>query len=222
MLPPIEADEQLIAHGLYRQLRRGVPTKIQEFWSVHALADQATIWRSQLLYEGVMTISACYLLRNPAFRPVQLVFYWRWHDGREDMIEYRFQERHMTILHQNQVQDMILPAHFEVYGWHTVTENLVWRSYDQRRRGTQHMTLVLPGVHRGTLWPALAEMDVAYEQTQIAAGPGGPHSAQVFAVTMPEVGPQTLYLDQHGVPLRWALSSDEQLVVELQEYIRFA
>lgn len=219
MLPPVEADEQLVAHGLYRQVRQGMPTKLQEFWSMHSLPDEATIWRSQLLYDGVMPVSACYLLRDPQFRPVQMVFYWRWQDGREDLIEYRFMPRHMVILYEDQVQDMILPADYEVYGWHTVTENLLWGSYNQKALGWQALTLVSPGIQHGTLWPTLIEMRAEYQGSEILPGPGGPHPTRLYAVEMPDTGAQTLHFDNFGVPLRWVLS-EEQLTVELLEYVR--
>lgn len=219
MLPPIEADEQLMARGLYQQKRRGVATRMQEFWSVHALPDEATIWRSQLMFDGVMPVSACYLLRDPDFRPVQLVFYWRWQDGREDLIEYRFMPRHMTILYSDQAQDMILPAGYDVYGWHTVTENMLWGNYDYANRGWQELTLVAPGIHNGTLWPTLMQMRSTLQGSEIVPGPGGPHSARLFAIKMPELGEQTLHFDSYGVPLRWVLPQ-EQLTVELLEYER--
>ncbi|MBN2470468.1 MAG: hypothetical protein JXN59_07075 [Anaerolineae bacterium] len=219
MLPPVEADEQLMARGLYHQVRQGVPTGVHELWSAHALPDEATIWRSQLAYEGVSPFSACYLLRDPDFRPIQLVFYWRWQDGREDLIEYRFMPRHMSILHGDTIQDMILPASYEVYGWHTVTEHALWASYNRASRGWQSITLVTPGIQGGTLWPALMQVRAEYQRSEIMPGPGGPHSARQFAVEMEEMGAQSLYFDGYGVPLRWVLP-EENLVVELLEYER--
>ena len=42
-----------------------------------------------------------------------MVFFWRWQDGREDMIEYRLLPDHMTILYHGEEQEMILPAGYE-------------------------------------------------------------------------------------------------------------
>ena len=219
MLPPVEPDEQLIAHGLYQQVRDGHPTRLQEFWTVHGLPDRALIWRSQLLYNGVAPISACYLLRDPQFKPAQMVFYWRWPDGRDDLIEYRFAPGHMTILYRERAQEMILPVGYEVYGWHTITENFLWASYDRRVRGTQDFTLVVPGIHHGTLWPRLMFLQATHERSEILPGPGGPHSGFAFLVQMPEMGVQHLHLDDSGIPVRWVLP-EEGLTVELSEYSR--
>ncbi len=219
MLPPVEADEELIAHGLYQQLRRGQPTRVQEFWTAHSLPDGALIWRSQLLYDGVMPLSACYLLRDPGFRPVQMVFYWRWQDGREDIVEYRLMPGYVTVLHGEQMQDMILPAGYEVYGWHTITENFLWAGYDRAARGAQTLSVVTPGIQAGTLWPNLISIDACLAQAEILPGPQGPHSGLVFVLNMAEMGPQRLHFDEHGVPVRWVLP-EEELVVELAEYNR--
>lgn len=218
MLPPIEADEHLVARGLYRQVRQGTPTGVQEFWSAYALPDEATIWRSQLAHEGKPPFSACYLLRDPNFRPVQLVFYWRWQNGLEDLIEYRFMPRHMSILHGDDIQEMILPAGYDVYGWHTVTEHALWGNYDRAARGWQPLTLIAPGIQNGTLWPGLMQVRAEFQRNEILPGPGGPYSARVFAVEMDEMGEQALYFDGHGVPLRWVLPGE--LSVELLEYER--
>jgi hypothetical protein len=219
MLPPVETDEHLVAHGLYRQVRQGTPTKLQEFWSIHTLPDEASIWRSQWLYEGAMPVSACYLLRDPEFHPVQMVYYRRWHDGREDMIEYRFAPRHMTVLYRDQAQDMILPAGYEVCGWHTVMEHLWWGRYEQQLRGWQTLTCVAPGIHNGTLWPAMLRVDAELQRSEILPGPGGPYSTRVYALEVAGMGSRTVHLDPLGVPLRWAFP-EEQLVVELSEYVR--
>ncbi len=219
MLPPVESDERLAAHGLYQQFRQGEPTRFQELWSVHMLPDQATIWRAQLVYDQVLPVSACYLLRDPDFQPVQMVFYWRWQDGREDLIEYRFMGGYAAILYRDQVQDMILPADYDVYGWHTIMSSLLWRRYDYRRQGRQTLTLLGPGLARGTLWPSLLEMEATLERYEIVPGPAGPYRGKAFAIRMPGLGPQTLVLDPFGVPLRWALPADH-LAVELIEYKR--
>jgi hypothetical protein len=219
MLPPIEPDEQLVAHGLYQQVRQDKPTKLQESWSVHSLPDQAMIWRSQLVYDGVLPISACYLLRDPAFQPMQMVFYWRWPDGREELIEYRFSPQHVTILYGGQAQDMILPVGSQVYGWHTIMENLLWLGYDRQRGGSQTIRILAPGIHQGTLWPSFMTMEATFDRTEIMPGPGGPYKAAAFVAEMPGIGLQHLYFDEFGVPLRWVLH-DEQLRVELTEYRR--
>jgi hypothetical protein len=219
MLPPVEPDEQLIAHGLYQQIRDGSPTRLQEFWTVHGLPDDAMIWRSQLLYDGAMPITACYLLRDPLFQPVQMVVYWRWEDGREDLIEYRFAERFATIVYHNQTRDMILPASFEVYGWHTITEHLLWGRYNRTRGDWQTLNLVAPDIANGTLWPTVMTMQARLDRSQIAPGPQGPRQVSVFAVDMPEIGPQELHFDQFGVPVFWGLSS-QTLQVDLIEYAR--
>lgn len=218
MLPPIEVDESLVAYGQYRQVRQGKQTGVHELWTLHVLVDGASIWRSQRLHEDVMPVSACYLLRDPVFRPVQMVFYQRWQDGREDLIEYRFAARHMTILYRDQAQDMILPADYEVYAWHTVMEHQWWGRY-QRRHDLQNMTLVAPGIHTHTLWPVLLHMEADLQRTEILPGPDGPHSTRVFAVESPDFGPRTVHIDSAGVPLRWE-SAAELLTVELVEYVR--
>jgi hypothetical protein len=219
MLPPVESDELLVAHGLYEQKRQGESTKLQEFWSVHSLPDEAMIWRSQLIYDGLVPISACYLIRNPLSRPVQMVFYWRWPDGRDDMIEYRFALQHLTVLHQNQVQEMILPVDYQVYGWHTVTENLLWLGYNRTLGGQQTINMLAPGIQQGTLWPTLLQMNAEFDRVEIAPGLDGPFKAVSFFVDMPEVGAQRLYFDEFGVPVRWILPQ-EDLLVELVEYRR--
>lgn len=219
MLPPVEADEELVAHGLYQQLRRGQPTRIQEFWTAHSLPDGALIWRSQLMYDGAMPLSACYLLRDPVSRPVQMVFYWRWQDGREDVIEYRLMPEYVTILHGGEMQDMIVPVGYEVYGWHTITEHFLWAGYNRVVRGEQTLTVVTPNIQAGTLWPYLMSIDVALAQAEILPGPQGPHSSLVYALRMAEMGPQHLHFDTHGIPVRWELP-EEDLVVELAEYSR--
>ncbi len=219
MLPPIESDEHLEAYGLYRQIRQGEQTRIQEYWTLHTLPDSAAVWRSQLLFDGVAPISACYLLRDPAGRPVQMVFYWRWPEGGDDLIEYRFAPRYMTVLHQDQQQEMILPAHFEVYGWHTITEHLLWMQYDYQRAGQQTFTLICPGIQHGVLWPATIRMQAALIRREIMPGPGGPHQAAAFALEVADMGGQTLHFDEYGVPLRWTLP-EENLIVELIEYAR--
>lgn len=219
MLPPVQPDEALLARGLYQQHRRGQPTEVHERWSIYSLPDGALIWRSELHY-GPALLSACYLLRDPDFRPAQMVFYWRWQDGRQDLIEYRFMPRHALILpHAGQPRQMILPAHCEVYGWHTVTEHFVWLGYDHARRGRQTMTVLNPNIEQGTLWPGTATLEVVLEQTEIAPGPDGPHKTHVFAIDQPGLGPQRLHVDEFGVPVRWEMDS-EQMTVTLAEYIR--
>jgi hypothetical protein len=219
MLPPVEADEALVAQGRYQQIRQGRPTRMQEVWTAHGLPDGALIWRSHLLVDGVAPISACYLLRDPQWHPVQLVFYWRWQDGREDMIEYRFMPDHAIIVYRDRMQDMILPVGYEVYGWHTVTENFLWAGYDRLVRGTQSFSLVAPGIQHDTLWPSVVSLEAALEQSEILPGPGGPHGGFAFSIQMAEMGPQRLHFDEHGVPVRWALP-EEELTVELVEYTR--
>lgn len=219
MLPPVESDERLAARGLYQQIRRAEPTRFQEVWSIHRLPDEATIWRTQLLYDQAIPMSACYLLRDPDFRPVQMVFYWRWQDGREDLIEYRFMPGYATILYRDQAQDMILPADYDVFGWHTIMSHLLWRRYDYRKQGRQALTLIGPGLTGGTLWPALLEMEAVLDRREIIPGPAGPHKGSAFTLRMVELGPQTLVLDSFGVPLRWVLPA-AQLTFELTEYER--
>ncbi|MBN1963931.1 MAG: hypothetical protein JW910_04760 [Anaerolineae bacterium] len=219
MLPPVEADETLVAHGVYQQVRGGKPTPVREFWTAHSLPDAATIWRSQLLYDGVLPLSACYLLRNPEHRPVQMVFMWRWQDGGDGMVEYRFMPGYMEILHGEQVNQMILPVAFDVYGWHTITEHFLCLGYDRAQRGTQRFTLVCPNIQDGTLWPMLMSVDATLSQTAIMPGQGGPHPGYLFDLDQPEIGPQQLRCDAFGVPLAWTLPG-EQLTVELTEYTR--
>ncbi len=219
ILPPVEPDEALVAHGIYRQLRRGKSTRIQEFWTAHALSDGAQIWRSQLFFDGVTPISACFLLRDPDGRPVQMVFYWRWQSGRDDLVEYRFMPDYALVVHGGDVQKMILPANYEVYGWHTITEHFLWAGYDRRLQGRQAVTLVAPGIQHGTLWPALLQVDAELDRKEIVPGPDGPRLGYGFALTMPEIGAQRLHLDAYGVPVRWVLPV-ESLSVELAEYAR--
>lgn len=219
MLPPVESDENLIAHGIYQQIHHGKATQVQEFWTVHSLPDTALIWRSQLIYDGVIPLSACYLLRDPEARPMQMVFFWRWQDGIEDAIEYRFLPGHIKILYREQIQDMILPADYEVYAWHTVTEHFLWNGYDRTKRGEQDIKIISPGIHEGTLWPRILAVQANLAQMQILPGKSGPHKGVVFAVDMPNVGAQRLHFDEFGVPLRWELPHDD-LRVELAEYTR--
>lgn len=219
MLPPVEADESLVAHGVYQQLRAGKPTRIQEFWTAHSLPDQAIIWRSQLLYDGVIPLSACYLLRDPEFRPMQLVFSWRWQDGTDDLIEYRFLPGFMEVLHGDDVREVILPARYDVYGWHTITEHFLWLGYDRLAQGEQSFTLVCPNIQAGTLWPTTMSLQATLSQIEIVPGQGGPHKAFLFDITQEAIGPQQLRFDAFGVPLRWLLAQ-EQLTVELAEYSR--
>ena len=219
MLPPVEPDEQLVAQGVYQQLREGQTSHLQELWTLHGLFDGALIWRSQLLYDGIVPVSACYLLRDPSMTPLQMVFYWRWQDGVADMIEYRFYPRHVTILYQDMVQDMILPAGYEVYGWHTATENMLWLGYNHHEAGLQSLQVVCPGIHNGTLWPTVITVDAALERREIMPGPGGPYKASAFDVYMPDVGPQSLYFDEYGIPVCWRLP-DDQFRVDLIEYSR--
>jgi len=46
------------------------PARLREAWSVPVLPDYATVWRAQLVYDRALPVSACYLLRDPDFRPV--------------------------------------------------------------------------------------------------------------------------------------------------------
>ncbi len=219
ILPPVETDESLVAHGLYQQMHQGEPTRVQEFWTVHSLPDQAHIWRSQLVYDGRVPLSACYVLRDPELRPVQVVFYWRWQDGREDMVEYRFMPGYAIILQDNLAQDMILPAWYEVNPWHTITRNFVWFGYDQAINERQSFPVLSPGIQQGTLWPGLITVSASLERVDIMPGPAGPHKGFVFSVDQPGLGAQSLLFDEFGVPLRWELPG-EQLVVRLAEYVR--
>lgn len=221
MLPPVESDEKLVAHGVYQQLRDDQPTGVQEYWTMHSLPDGATICRSQMLYDGVVPLSACYMIRDPENVPVQLVFYWRWDDEHEDMIEYRFAGRTMMIIHNRQAQEMILPPVYEVYAWHTITENLLWVGYNPITRGNQKFTIIAPGIHNKTLWPTTLVMDASYERGEILPGPDGPLKAATYAVDMPQLGPQHLSFDEFGIPLRWMLLT-ESMRVELLEYSRLA
>lgn len=219
MLPPIESDETLVASGTYQQIRRGENTRVQETWSMHSLPDAAQIWRSQLLYNGAVLISSCYLLRAPDGRPVQLIFFWRWPEGHEDFVEYRFNGGYATVVHKGHAQEMILPADFVVYGWHTITENFLWNRYDRRRGGTQSFTIVAPGIQSGTVKPSLMAMEARLKQNQILPSPDGPTRAYIFEIDMPQMGPQEMCFDAFGVPLSWSLEA-EDLKVELVEYSR--
>jgi hypothetical protein len=218
LLPPIEPDETLVAYGRYQQLRQERPTPIQEHWTVHTLPDGALIWRSQLSH-GTTPLSACYLLRDPQSRPVQLIFFWRWADGREDVAEYRFMPGYVTTFYHEQTQEMLLPARYEVYSWHTITENFVWMGYDQAARGAQHFNLVSPNIQDDTLWPGVIPLEAHLEQIQIAPGNDGPRKVAVFALQQPGVGLQYLHVDEFGVPLKWALPA-EHLSAVIAEYTR--
>ena len=218
MLPPVEADEHLLAQGLYQQLHHDSPTEIREQWSIHSLPDNALIWRSQLLYSN-MPLSACYLLRDPDYNPVQMVFFWQWQNGQHGMVEYRFMPRYAMIVEGDHAQDVILPANFGLYCWHTITEHFLWLKYDWDRGGKQSFNLLKPGVQRGTLRPSVTSLEATLTQTQIMPGPNGPTKAHVFAIHEPDIGPQTLHINELGVPLRWDLPS-ENLTVILDAYTR--
>ncbi|GEM_PF-3398226 len=220
MLPPVEVDEVLVAQGIYQQVREGQPTHIQEFWSLHALPDQALSWRSQIVSGGSHLLSTCYLLRDPTMRPVQMIFFWRWQDGSHEVVEYRFMPGYVTILYGDRVQEMILPARYQLYGWHTITEHFLWLDYDRHVAGTQDFMLICPGIQQGTLWPGLMPLQASLEQKQIAPGQGGPQQHIIFAVDQPEIGQQRLHFDAFGVPVRWELP-DERLEVVLMDYTRF-
>jgi hypothetical protein len=217
----VEPDEHLQAQGVYQQSRQGRATALREYWSVHDLQDGTTIWRSHLLAEAEIPLSACYMLRNPLGAPMQLGFYWRWPDSRDDYIEYRFMPDHLVIFYRRQMQTMILPTGCEVYGWHTLTEHALWAGYDRARGGIQEIALLAPGVHQGTLWPSVLHVHLTPAGSQIIAGLNGPQAGRRFMVDMPDVGLQQLYFDQFGVPLRW-IKMDEHVTVDLVEYARFA
>lgn len=216
MLPPIESDELLVAHGLYQQYRDQERTEIHELWTLHSLPDGATIWRSQLLYLNI-PLSACYLLRDPTSLPVQMVFFWRWQDGREDYIEYRFMPGYVTVIHQDEEENHILPAHYGVYGWHTITEHFVWLDYDRTKSSPQTLRLVKPGIQDNTLRPTVTALEAAYNGTEIQPGPNGPVTVQVYTISEPFIGEQILRIDEFGIPLKWELEA-EKLAVALDEY----
>lgn len=218
MLPPIEADESLIARGHYQQYRDNKSTEVHEHWSVHSLPDNALIWRSQVFFNDIR-LSACYLLRDPDHVPVQMVFIWRWQDGAEDMVEYSFMPRYATVIYENQTQDVILPAGCKLYCWHTITEDFIWLGYDYAKGGAQSFRVLKPGIQHGTLLPSISTLEAKLEQSEIIPGPKGPTRTYHFSISEPEVGSQTLHFDDFGVPIRWELPA-EKLSVALKTYER--
>ncbi len=113
------------------------------------LPDYATVWRAQLVYDRALPVSACYLLRDPDFRPVQKVLL-ALEDRREDLIECWFIAGGATVLYRDPVQDMILPTDYEIHGECTIMGSAVMTVTGRAAQGGYLRYRCVPALDAGS------------------------------------------------------------------------